>query len=238
MFRMGGKINVIHPNLLINSKTLKRMTRKKKWSISVVVLIVLAVVGHGTLRWAWKYYGLPELPDRKNYNSVEERAEAALAFAKRHGMSERYAIFVDYRIPSGTPRLMVWDFKTKTVKTTTYAMHGSGGGSTAERPRFSNKPGSNCSSLGRFAVTKEHGSRLKRSFRIKGMDSDNQSAYARGLMIHPAVWVNRWCGKKYIPLNEVACRGCVTVASRGMDEIISLVKQEKKPLLLWNYYSL
>ena len=38
-----------------------------------------------------------------------------------------------------------------------------------------------CSALGRFLVTKEHGNTLKRSFRIKGMDMDNQSAYARGI---------------------------------------------------------
>ncbi len=115
--------------------------------------------------------------DRREYKTIEARAEKALAFARRHNMNEHYALFVDYSIPSGTPRLFVWDFHQKKIVASTYVMHGPGGGSTAERPVFSNKPGSECSALGRFLVTKEHGNTLKRSFRIKGMDLDNQSAY-------------------------------------------------------------
>jgi hypothetical protein len=115
-------------------------------------------------------------------------------------------------------------------------MHGPGGGSTAERPRFSNKPGSECSSLGRFLVTKEHGYTLKRSFRIKGMDFDNQSAYARGLMIHKSGWVDSHCWMRYIPLHRASCQGCVTVSTRGMNYLWSLINKENKPILLWNFY--
>ena len=47
--------------------------------------IVVAVFG---LYWAWKYYDLPEWPDRREYKTIEERAEKALAFARRHHMNE------------------------------------------------------------------------------------------------------------------------------------------------------
>ena len=151
-------------------------------------------------------------------------------------MNEHYALFVDYGIPSGTPRLFVWDFHQKKIVASTYVMHGPGGGSTAERPRFSNKPGSECSSLGRFLVTKEHGYTLKRSFRIKGMDFDNQSAYARGLMIHKSGWVDSHCWMRYIPLHRASCQGCVTVSTRGMNYLWSLINKENKPILLWNFY--
>ncbi len=193
---------------------------------------MLAIVG----LYLYRNHQLPELPDRTVYKSLAERSEKALDFAKRHGMNEHYALFVDYGIASGTPRLFIWDFKKKEVIGSCHVMHGTGGGSTAEQPQFSNKPGSNCSALGRFLVTKDHGTELKKSFRLKGMDIDNQSAYARGLMIHPAKWVNIYRYKKNIPLNEVACRGCVTVSSRGMDKISSIVNKEERPLLLWNYY--
>ena len=196
--------------------------------------IVAAVFG---LHWAWKYYGQPEWPDRREYKTIEERAEKALAFAKRHDMNEHYALFVDYVIPSGTPRLFVWDFHQKKIVASTYVMHGPGGGSTDERPRFSNKPGSGCSSLGRFLVTKEHGNRNKRGFRIKGLDIDNQSAYARALMIHGSRWVDSHCWMRYIPLHRTSCQGYVTVSSRGMNYLYSLISKEKKPLLLWNFES-
>ena len=213
------------------------MERKKRWGFALITLTVVAVAGVFGLHWAWKYYGLPEWPDRKEYKTIEERAEKALAFTKRNNMNDHNALFVDYAIPSGTPRLFVWDFQKKEIVASTYVMHGPGGGSTAEKPQFSNRQGSECSSLGRFLVTKDRGTRLKRSFRIKGMDLDNRSAYGRGLMIHGAKWVDRWCWKEYIPLNRTCCQGCVTVSSRDMNYLWPLINKEEKPLLLWNFCS-
>ena len=213
------------------------MIQKKRYGCALAVLSVVAIVCLFGLQWAWKYYGLPEWPDRRDYKTIEERAEKAQAFARRHQMNEHYALFLDYSIASGTPRLFVWDFEKKRIAASTYAMHGPGGGSTAEKPCFSNRPCSNCSSLGRFLVTKDRGTRLKRSFRLKGMDFDNQTAYARGLMIHSSKWVDRHCWMKYIPLHSPSCQGCVTVSSRGMSYLWELINNETKPLLLWNFES-
>ena len=212
------------------------MARKKKYGCLLVVFL-LAVVGIPALWWAWKYYQLPELPDHRNYKTIEERADRALAFARRHNMNEHYVLFVNYTIPSGKPRLFVWDFENKRIVATSYVMHGPGGGSTDKKPRFSNRPGSNCSSLGRFLVTKDRGTKLKRSFRLKGMDFDNQTAYTRGLMIHSSKWVDSHCWMDYIPLHSPSCKGCVTVSSRGMSYLWELINNEKKPLLLWNFES-
>ena len=213
---------------------MKRSTKRLCITALLLPFVVAAVF---FLHWAWKYYGLPELPDRREYKTIAERAEKALLFAQRHNMNEDYALFVDYSIPSGKPRLFVWDFHRKKIVASTYVMHGPGGGSTDERPAFSNIPGSKCSSLGRFLVTKEHGNRNKRGFRIKGMDLDNQSAYMRGLMIHGAKWIDTWCWKEHIPLNGKCCSGCVTVSSKGMNYLWSLVNEQKRPLLLWNFTS-
>ena len=211
--------------------------KRRKRIISWLALGVVAVVAFFVLNWAWKYYGLPELPDRREYKSIEERAAKALVFAKRHNMNKHYALFVDYSLPSGTPRLFVWDFRQNRIVASTYVMHGPGGGSTDERPQFSNRPGSKCSTLGRFLVTKEHGSRNKRGFRVKGLDIDNRSAYVRGIMIHSAKWVDIHCWKKYIPLNGKCCSGCVTVSSRGINYLYPLIMGEEKPLLLWSFES-
>ena len=213
------------------------IARQKKNGCLLVVLLLAVFVGIPALWWAWKYYQLPELPDRRNYKTIEERAERALAFARRHNMNEHYALFVDYAIPSGTPRLFVWDFKKGRIVASTYVMHGPGGGSTDKKPRFSNRMGSNCSSLGRFLVTKDRGTKLKRSFRLKGMDFDNQTAYARGLMIHSSKWVDSHCWMNYIPLHSSSCRGCVTVSSRGMSYLWRMVNDEREPLLLWSFES-
>ena len=210
------------------------MKRKTKWTLTLILILIVPALMFG-LYWGWKYFGLPEWPDRKEYATIEARAEKALAFAKRHNMNDHYALFLDYAIPSGTPRLFVWDFEKHRIIASCYAMHGPGKGSTDKHPVFSNEPGSECSALGRFLVTKEHGATLKRSFRLKGMDGDNKTAYARGLMIHGSSFLDGHVWMRYIPLRRASCQGCVTVTSRGMDYIWELVNDEEKPLLLWSY---
>jgi len=74
------------------------MKRKKEWGCICVFLLVFIAAAVFGLYWAWKYYGLPELPDRREYKTIEERAEKALAFAKRHNMNEHYALFVEHLI--------------------------------------------------------------------------------------------------------------------------------------------
>lgn len=56
-------------------------------------------------------------------------------------MNTDYAIFLDYSIPSGTPRLFVWDHSKNRVVARTCVMHGVGGGSTDREPVFSKKMG-------------------------------------------------------------------------------------------------
>lgn len=212
------------------------MKRKIKFGCALVIVVTVIIAIIFGLHWAWKYYLLPEWIDGKDYKTIEERAERAIVFIKKHNMNENYMFFVDYSIPSGTPRLFVWDFQRKKIVASTYVMHGPGKGSTDKRPVFSNEPGSECSALGRFLVTKEHGATLKRSFRLKGMDGDNKTAYSRVLMIHGSTFLDGHVWMRYIPLHRASCQGCVTVTSRGMDYIWELVNNEKVPLLLWSYY--
>ena len=168
-------------------------------------------------------------------DTLAKRADEALDYASKHEMNENYALLLDYSIPSGTPRLFVWSYERNKVVARTYVMHGVGGGSTAEEPVFSDKVGSKCSSLGKFKVTKAHWSKLKRSYRLQGLERSNSNAYRRGIMIHSSRWVDIWRKKKYIPLHEPSCQGCVTVSSRGMSYLERLIESEPKPILLWSY---
>ena len=178
------------------------------------------------------------IPGNSRYAELEFRAEKALQYAHRKGLSENYCLFLDYSIPSGSPRLFVWSFNDNRVVYSGYAMHGPGKGSTDERPVFSNVPGSHCSSVGRFEVTRRRGQRNKTGFCLKGLEFSNSSAYSRGIMIHSSKWVDRNRWRKYIPLNGKSCLGCVTVSTRDMAYINRLVAKEQDNLLLWSYYDL
>ena len=170
------------------------------------------------------------------FPEMECRAEKALQYAERKGLNDNYCLFLDYGIPSGKPRLFVWSFAEKRVVYSAYAMHGPGKGSTDETPVFSNVPGSKCSSVGRFEVTRDRGTRNKSGLRLKGLERSNNCAYGRGIMIHSSRYVdaNKW--RKYIPLDAKSCQGCVTVSTRDMAYINKLAGKEKAHLLLWSYY--
>jgi len=216
---------------------MKRLN-KKHFSIIAVLAVAIALItlaGMKVYDRAAQRYDLPERPDNRHYATLSDRADAALEFAKRHNMNERYFIFIDYSIPSGKPRMFVWDNKKGEVIAKSYVMHGSGGGSTKAKPVFSNRPGSECSSLGRFKVTKERGKTYKRSFRLKGMDTDNVTARRRGLLIHASGLVDRSKGQKYLPIDPVSCKGCVTVSRQAMDFLYPFIKDQHKQMLLWSF---
>ena len=119
---------------------------------TIVAFSILAIAAAGISIDASPSSRASEIVSSSNDDkmTLDQRAIKAYQYAKRHRMNTRYAFLVDYSIPSGTPRLFVWDYDKKKVVARTYVMHGIGGGSTKEEPVFSNKPGSMCSSLGRF----------------------------------------------------------------------------------------
>jgi len=212
------------------------MKKFLKIVLGLMMVLVLGFFG----RWGYKYYVCqsPNAQLDSDYETyLTQLAAEAREYAKVRDLNERYCILVDYSLPSGTPRVFVWSFETQQVVARTYTMHGPGKGSTAEKPVFSNLPGSKCSALGHFAVTKHHGSKLKRSFRLRGLDLANKTAYSRGLMIHRSKWVDANCWRDYIPLHAKSCEGCVTVSSKGLNYLEKLIKSEKKQILLWSFAS-
>ena len=209
-------------------------------TIKILIGLVLATVIGFLGFWGYKYYvcqGPAAQLDGDYSEYLSKCAVEVKDYAKVRNLNDRYCIFVDYSIPSGTPRVFVWSFEKEKVVYRTYTMHGPGRGSTAEKPVFSNMPGSKCSSLGHFAVTKDRGNRNKSGYRIKGLDVANKTAYGRGLMIHRAKWVDKNCWREYIPLQPKCCLGCITVSTRGMNYLDKLIKGEKKQILLWSFAS-
>ena len=197
----------------------------------------LAIIGAALLLAADSGLFSPgRIAGNSRFPEMEYRAEKALQYAERKGLNDNYCLFLDYSIPSGKPRLFVWSFAENRVVYSAYAMHGPGKGSTDETPVFSNVPGSKCSSVGRFEVTRDRGTRNKSGLRLKGLERSNNCAYGRGIMIHSSRYVdaNKW--RKFIPLNAKSCQGCVTVSTRDMAYINKLVGKEKDNLLLWSYY--
>src|SRR6185436_19971954 len=94
---------------------------------------------------------------------------------------------VDFNQPSSVERLFIFDLKSQSVKKFLVAHGQKSGGKFAET--FSNKSGSNCSSLGMYKVQETYIGKHGESVRIDGLDETNSNARARAVVIHSADYV-------------------------------------------------
>ena len=96
------------------------------------------------------------------YHQVDcENLTQVRDYCDRRGYSTDYYILVDFSIPSGKKRFFIYDLQRGKRVMSSYCMHGSGKGNTAAQPKFSNNPGSGCTSLGRYVMIGKGGMKFK-----------------------------------------------------------------------------
>jgi hypothetical protein len=112
-----------------------------------------------------------------------------------------YLYYVDYGLDSRTPRGYVFDMKTLTVVDGPFTVahgRGSAAGSNGVPTRFSNRHGSNATSLGLYLAQETYGFRGKSGgraysspgLRLTGVSGEyNSAARARGVVVHGAPYV-------------------------------------------------
>ncbi len=119
------------------------------------------------------------------------QAHAAYQRVSAERLSTRSLLaIIDYTLPSNEPRLWVIDARTDSVITREYVAHGwaSGGIWPAW---FSNRYGSNQSSLGVFLTGDAYIGVRGLSLRLDGLEPGiNDRARARGLVLHGSPFVN------------------------------------------------
>ena len=112
-------------------------------------------------------------------------------FAQKFGYNDDYYIICDFGCRSGLKRFYVYDLNDKERIMASYCMHGSGSGSTETRPQFSNKLGSNASSLGLYALTGIGSRSLRFSHRLQVQermtqqikDCINETLHPQGVIV-------------------------------------------------------
>lgn len=153
--------------------------------------------------------------------------------------NEDISIHVDFSIPSSQHRFFVYDRKAKKILSSSKCAHGAGGGSTIDRPVFSNAPGSHCSSLGEYRLLRND--RLKTinapCIRIEGLSSTNSNAYKRGIVIHGApILTDDITDGIPIPVTPLISQGCFAISSETLSLLQELMAKGKK-IYLYAVYS-
>jgi len=145
----------------------------------------------------------------------------ALSALNRHARSiphrDRMAI-VDFSVPSSVPRLHFLDV-VNGATTSLLVAHGSGSDPdhTGYLHRFSNAFNSNASSEGAFVTGDYYVGKHGRSQRLIGLDSTNDNARGRAIVIHGAWYANSGMIRDHGKLGR--SQGCFAVGEGELDTV-------------------
>lgn len=214
----------------------------KKIFRRLIILLLTAALASGGFAW-WIYHSPDTAPLPKStkarlfwHNNVNPwDLQQVRDYCRKFGYNDTYYIICDFGMPSGKKRFYLYDLNSRRCIMSSYCMHGNGGGSTDEKPVFSNKPGSNCSSIGLYALKGIGSYSMKSCIRVTGLDRTNSMARTRGLLIHSSRKTTLFDGgQKYIPLGDES-HGCFTISAGSLVQLMAIYSLygKKKRILMW-----
>lgn len=122
--------------------------------------------------------------------TIYDRAKAYYNAHWKEFSNRRYVTLIDLGQHSGKKRFVVLDLKSGAFEKHNTA-HGSGSDRNADGyvESFSNVSGSNKSSLGFYKTLYTYNGKNGRSLRLDGLESTNNNALARAVVVHGAAYV-------------------------------------------------
>ncbi|MBK5720324.1 murein L,D-transpeptidase catalytic domain family protein [Dysgonomonas sp. Marseille-P4677] len=174
--------------------------------------------------------------NRSAFSRLKTKADSALAYCKAKGLNTQYCCLIDFSIHSGKKRFFVWDFKKDTIKYSSLCCHGYGQKSTQSKPIFSNVEGSYCSSLGKYKTGAHSYSNwgINVHYKLHGLDKTNSNAFKRWVVLHSHTPISESeIYPNHLPLGW--SQGCPVINDNIMRKIDVMLRETKKPVLLWIY---
>ena len=163
---------------------------------------------------------------------LQNKATVAKQFAAQKKFSDRYAFFIDMRLPSGKKRFFVYDLQKDTIRFAGLVAHGSCNNRFLETPQFSNTPECGCSAAGKYKIGNAYEGRFGKAFKLHGLDSTNFNAYGRYIVLHAYSCVP---DEEVHPQPICNSLGCPMVSYLFLTTLTALIENTQKPILLWIY---
>jgi L,D-transpeptidase catalytic domain len=164
---------------------------------------------------------------------VLEQAAKLKQYAIENAYDTGYAFLINMSLKSGKKRFYVVNLETMTIANSGLAAHGRGEERFTFNKDFSNNPGSNCTSLGRYKIGKSYEGQFGLAYKLHGLDSTNNNAFKRFVVLHAMGCISYEETKLPICQSE----GCPAVAPQFLEEIRPVIDSRKKPMLLWVFDS-
>jgi len=168
------------------------------------------------------------------YERVLLHADALKMYAKSNGFDTRYAFIINMGMRSNTKRFFIVNLRSMCVESSGLVTHGKGDEKeyTGNR-QYSNREGSNCTSLGKYAVGKSYLGFFGEAFLLEGLEPSNSRAKDRKIVLHAMHCVPENPGEFPICLSE----GCPAVADAFLPEIKKILEGSNRQVLLYIYDS-
>ena len=148
----------------------------------------------------------------------------------KNDFNNRYCFMIDMEIASGSKRFFVFNLKDDSIVQAGLVTHGSGVNYSSGSIVYSNEPGSNCTSEGKYKIGKSYYGKFGLAYKLYGMDKSNSNAFNRFVVLHahPCVPDN-----EIAPLKICTSWGCPTVSPAFLNQLKIYISQSEKPILLW-----
>ena len=147
--------------------------------------------------------------------------------------STRYCFLADMSVASGKKRFFVYNLETDSIEQSGLVTHGSGTDRNGDALFFSNEPGSNCTSLGNYAIGNAYMGRFGLAYKLHGLDKGNSNAFSRFVVLHAHACVP---DKEIYPFTICLSLGCPTVSPGFLEVLKKYIEEESKPILLSIYH--
>jgi len=170
--------------------------------------------------------------------SYEEKLKSEVTEIRSFlGKTSKYnsevAFFLDMKVESGKNRFFIYDLKHSKLLEKGLVGHGFGSETGIQgKLQFSNEKGSNCSSLGKYAIGSSYSGRFGKAYKLYGLDKTNSNAFDRNVVLH-----------KYedVPFKEQfypICNslGCPMVNEKFFSVLEKRIDTSKKKIILVIYY--
>ncbi|XZF14597.1 murein L,D-transpeptidase catalytic domain-containing protein [Chitinophagaceae bacterium MMS25-I14] len=209
------------------------------------ILAGILLFAAGAAAWFLPRYTRYHLPLPVIHNTTAEEKEqdetmlrlkhhAALLhqYAAANGYATSVCFLADMGRDCGHNRFFVYNPERDTLLAAGLVAHGAGGKKFALTPRFSNKIGSGCTSLGRYRIRGKYQGNYSMSYKLTGLDSTNSNAFARYVVLHAYT-----CVPDEEPYPQPICNslGCPMVSNRFLNLLSQYIDTSSKPVLLWIY---
>ncbi|MEO6288381.1 MAG: murein L,D-transpeptidase catalytic domain-containing protein [Ginsengibacter sp.] len=171
----------------------------------------------------------PLLKDKDFLLKLKHVAKAIRNYADSKNFSDGICFLIDMNIPSGKHRFFIYNMGKDSIEVAGLVTHGSGSDNGDGELSFSNKPGSNCTSLGTYRTGKSYDGKFGLAYKLHGLEESNSKAFERFVVLHAHECVPQ---KEVHPMVICQSWGCPTV-SPGMLQIIKkYIESSEKPILL------